>query len=71
MDVECHAPSDLYPETARVHIVQEAGWAPGLVWTGVEISCSHQDLNPEHHPGLTNHYTDYAILAFSLPSKVI
>jgi len=71
MGVECHGPADLCPETAWIPIVQEAGWAPGLVWTGVEISCPHWDLNPEHHPGLTNHYTDYAILALSYPSKVI
>ena len=30
-----------------VPIVQEAGWAPGPVWTGRK-SCPHQDLIPDH-----------------------
>ena len=31
-----HAPAALYPGKDTVPIVQEAGWAPGLVWTGAE-----------------------------------
>jgi len=31
-----HAPTALYPEKDPVPIVQEAGRAPGLVWTGAE-----------------------------------
>ena len=31
-----HAPAALYPEKEPVSIVQEAGWAPGPVWTGEE-----------------------------------
>jgi hypothetical protein len=31
-----HAPTALPPERDTVPIVQEAGWAPGPVWTGVE-----------------------------------
>ena len=31
-----HAPAALYPRKYMVAIVQEAGWAPGLVWTGAE-----------------------------------
>ena len=31
-----HAPAALYPGKEPVPIVQEAGWAPGLVWTGAE-----------------------------------
>jgi hypothetical protein len=29
-----HAPAPLYPGKDPVPIVQEAGWAPGPVWTG-------------------------------------
>jgi len=31
-----HAAAALYPGTDLVPIVQEAGWAPGPVWTGAE-----------------------------------
>ena len=31
-----HAPAALYPGNYTVPIVQEAGWAPGPVWTGAE-----------------------------------
>ena len=31
-----HAPAALYPGNAPVPILQEAGWAPGPVWTGEE-----------------------------------
>ena len=31
-----HAPAALSPEKDPVPIVQEAGWAPGPVWTGAE-----------------------------------
>jgi hypothetical protein len=31
-----HAPSALYPGKDPVPIVEEAGWAPGPVWTGAE-----------------------------------
>jgi hypothetical protein len=42
-----------------VPIVQEAGWAPGPVWMGMEkISCLHRGSNPE--PSI---YTDCAIPA--------
>jgi hypothetical protein len=31
-----HAPTAFYPGKDPVPIVQEAGWAPGTVWTGAE-----------------------------------
>jgi hypothetical protein len=31
-----HAPADLLPGKTRYPIVQEAGWAPGPVWTMAE-----------------------------------
>ena len=37
----------LYPgEEDPVPIVQEAGWAPGPVWTGAENLAPHQDSIP-------------------------
>ena len=53
-------PRPLYPrERDLVHIVQEAGWAPGPVWTGEE------NLAPtvQH---VASRYTDYAIPAHSV-----
>ena len=31
-----HVPDAVYPVNDPVPIVQEAGWAPGPVWTGAE-----------------------------------
>ena len=39
--------SHFTPGKDPVSIVQEAGWAPGLVWTG-EISRPHRDSIPDH-----------------------
>jgi hypothetical protein len=55
-------PGRLYPEKDPVTVVQEAGWAPGPVWTGAE------DLAP---PGfdlrtvqpVASRYTDCAFPA--------
>jgi hypothetical protein len=33
---QCHVPAAFYPGKHPVPIVQEAGWAPGPVWTGAE-----------------------------------
>ena len=33
---QLHAPAALFPGKDSVPIVQEAGWAPGPVWTGAE-----------------------------------
>jgi hypothetical protein len=41
-----HASAALYPEKDPVPIVQEAGWAPGPVWTGAEYLPSHRDSIP-------------------------
>ena len=37
-------PGRFTPGKEPVPIVQEAGWAPGLVWTGVENLAPHRDL---------------------------
>ena len=40
-------PRPLYPqERDTVPIVQDAGWAPGPVWTGAENLASHRDSIP-------------------------
>ena len=36
MSSQLHAPAILSPRKDPVPIVQEAGWAPGPVWTGAE-----------------------------------
>jgi len=43
---QSHAPAALYPGKDPVPIVQEAGWASGPVWTGVENLASHRDSIP-------------------------
>jgi hypothetical protein len=42
-----HAPAILYPGKDPVPIVQEAGWAPGLVWTGAENLASTGIRSPD------------------------
>jgi len=40
-------PRPLYPrERDQVAIVQEAGWAPGQVWTGAKIFAPPQNVQP-------------------------
>ena len=41
-----HTPAASTPGNDPVPIVQEAGWAPGPVWTGGK-SRPHQDLIPD------------------------
>ena len=38
-----HASASPYPQKDPVPIVQEAGWASGPVWTGVENLAPHRD----------------------------
>jgi len=49
MSGQQHALAALYPWKDPVPIVQEAGWAPGLVWTGGKISSS-----PGFDPGTSS-----------------
>jgi hypothetical protein len=42
-----HAPAALYPGKDPVLIVQEAGWAPGPVWTGAENLASTGIRSPD------------------------
>ena len=41
-----HAPAALPPGKDPVPIVQEAGWAPGPVWTEAENLAPHRDSIP-------------------------
>jgi len=41
-----YAPAALYPRKDPVPILQEAGWAPGPVWTGGK-SRPHRDSIPD------------------------
>ena len=54
-----HAPAALYPRKDLVSIVQEAGWAPGPVWTCAENltppGFDHRIVQP-----VASRYTDYA-----------
>jgi len=46
MNGQQHAPAALYPRKDPVPILQEAGWAPGLVWTSGK-SRPHRDSIPD------------------------
>jgi hypothetical protein len=54
-----HAPAALYPGKDPVPIVQEAGWAPGPVWTGTENPTSTV-IDPRTVQPVASRYTDYA-----------
>ena len=43
-----HAPTALTPGKDPVPIVQEAGWAPGPVWTGAENLAPSWNRSPDH-----------------------
>ena len=44
-----HAPAALYPGKDLVPILQEAGWASGPVWTGVE-NLAHTGIRSPEPP---------------------
>jgi len=47
------------PEKGPVPIVQEAGWAPGPVWTGAE-NLTPPGFDPQTVQPVASHDTDYA-----------
>ena len=57
MGSQPHAPAASTPGKDPVPIVQEAGWAPGWVWTGGK-SRPYQDLIPDRPAH--SRYTDWA-----------
>ena len=58
--VQRHAPAALYPGKDPVPIVQEAGWAPGPVWTGAENVAPPPGFDPRTVQPVASRYTDYA-----------
>ena len=53
------------PGKDPVPIVQEAGWAPGLVWTGAE-DLTPPGFDPQTVQPVVSRYTDYATRPTSL-----
>jgi len=47
------------PGKNPVPILQEAGWAPGLVWTGAE-NLAHTGIRSRTAQSVASRYTDYA-----------
>jgi hypothetical protein len=45
-------------ERDPVHILQEAGWAPGPVWTGAENLAPLTGLDPRTVQPVASRYTD-------------
>jgi len=57
-----YAPATLPPRKDPIHVVQEAGWAPGPVWTARKISAQLGfDHRTVYH--VTSPYNHYAIPA--------
>jgi hypothetical protein len=50
VDGQCHGLATFPQERALVPIVQEAGWAPGPVWMGVE-NRAPTGIRSLDHPG--------------------
>jgi hypothetical protein len=44
---QCHAPAAFPWERDPIPIVQEAGWAPGLVWIGAEYLAATGIRSPD------------------------
>ena len=51
-------PGRFTPGKDPVPIVYEAGWAPGLVWTGAENLAPHRDSIPRTVQPVASRYTD-------------
>jgi len=65
-----HAPAAPYPGKDPVPIVQEAGWAPGPVWTGAE-NLAPPGLDPRTVQPVGSRYTDYATRPASLVTYIL
>ena len=53
-------PGHFTPRKDPVPIVQEAGWAPGPVWTGAENLVHTRGFDPWSVQPVASRYTDYA-----------
>ena len=60
MSGQRHAPAALYPGKDPVPVVQEAGWAPGPVWTCAENLTPPPGFDPRTVQPVASRYTDYA-----------
>ena len=58
-----HAPAALPSGKVPVPIVQEAGWAPGPVWTGVENLAPPPGFDPRTVQPVASRYTDWTVAA--------
>jgi len=58
-------PGRFTPGKDPVPILQEAGWAPGAVWTGAKISLP-PGFDPRTVQSVASRYTDCAILTHQL-----
>jgi hypothetical protein len=58
-----HTPAVFTPGKDPVPIVQEAGWAPGPVWIGVENLTPPPGFDPRTFQPIAGRYTDWAIPA--------
>ena len=56
-----HAPAALPPGKDPVPIVQEAGWAPGPVWTDAENLAPTPVFDPRTVQPVASRYTDWAV----------
>jgi hypothetical protein len=67
---QCHTQL-LYPEVRDlVPIENEAGWAPGLVWTGAEY-LDPLRFDPQTIWPILNCYTDYAIVVHKITTQLL
>ena len=53
-----HVPAALPPMKDPVPTVQEAGWAPGPVWTGAENLATPPGFDPRTVQSVAGRYTD-------------
>ena len=58
VDGQHHAPAALPPRKDPVLIVQEAGWAPGPVWTDAENLAPPPGFDPRTVQPVASRYTD-------------
>ena len=61
MDGKHHAPGRFTPGKDPVPITQEAGWAPGPVWSGAENIAPTPGFDHRTVQPVTSRFTDCAI----------
>jgi len=64
-----HAPAALYPPKDPVPIVQEAGWAPGSVWTGAK-NLAHTGIRSRDRPSRSQSLYRLRYPAYFLPVDI-